>query len=462
MTVKCSKVITLPQTAGTCWFNALLMSIFYSEYSRNLLKQKIKKLQKTNPLYDVYNYFNDAYEVLTPNRRNVYKGFNQISSENILSTLHKFDNKKFEFDPTVSSGYIGYTYLIKLYELLGINNILPLDYIESNLHASIIPTYRIEHDGNKRVKIQHNKTTSFNFEQFKTKSYDVIIIYNTNISKLRNLNPIVKENYKISETLEINNEEYILDSMIFSNFNSDVCNNSHEIAGVTCDTKRFIYNGWIRRIQNATNMDSVQGYPCELMKYDWLNEKGDFCLDKRNCKLPKPTKIDLKYQVCFNTQKQKSYYIYINKKYIQDKIINEKICPENYILNPVNNNCNKIKTKIDPNNEKKCPENYILNPVTNRCNKIKIKKETNNEKKCPENYILNPVTNRCNKIKVKKETSNNEKKCPENYVLNPATNRCNKIKVKKETINEKKCPENYVLNPVTNRCNKIKVKKEKK
>jgi hypothetical protein len=33
----CQNVATIPQTRNTCWFNALLMALFYSQYSRELL-----------------------------------------------------------------------------------------------------------------------------------------------------------------------------------------------------------------------------------------------------------------------------------------------------------------------------------------------------------------------------------------------------------------------------------------
>ena len=33
----CNNVITIPQINGTCWFNALMMMIFYSQNSRKLL-----------------------------------------------------------------------------------------------------------------------------------------------------------------------------------------------------------------------------------------------------------------------------------------------------------------------------------------------------------------------------------------------------------------------------------------
>ena len=47
----CDTVITIPQTAGTCWFNALLMMIFYSQNSRKLLLQ--------------YNNFSDKNDELS-------------------------------------------------------------------------------------------------------------------------------------------------------------------------------------------------------------------------------------------------------------------------------------------------------------------------------------------------------------------------------------------------------------
>jgi hypothetical protein len=33
----CDRVVTIPQYIGTCWFNALLMTVFYSEAARDVV-----------------------------------------------------------------------------------------------------------------------------------------------------------------------------------------------------------------------------------------------------------------------------------------------------------------------------------------------------------------------------------------------------------------------------------------
>ena len=43
----CNKVITIPQYEPTCWFNAILMAILYSQNSRKLLLDDIL-LKKKN------------------------------------------------------------------------------------------------------------------------------------------------------------------------------------------------------------------------------------------------------------------------------------------------------------------------------------------------------------------------------------------------------------------------------
>ena len=54
---QCEKVITIPQFTGTCWFNSILMVTLYSHRMRQLLLNKIKKMedyQKNNPLMKVF------------------------------------------------------------------------------------------------------------------------------------------------------------------------------------------------------------------------------------------------------------------------------------------------------------------------------------------------------------------------------------------------------------------------
>jgi hypothetical protein len=76
-----------------------------------------------------------------------------------------------------------------------------------------------------------------------------------------------------------NPQEYVVDSIYFGNFNTDVCD-GHAIAGLTCDNARYIYNGWARHV---VDLDQT-GYrtPCRLMKMDWMTRQS-FCLNQNRC-----------------------------------------------------------------------------------------------------------------------------------------------------------------------------------
>jgi hypothetical protein len=57
MPTKCKSVITIPQFTGTCWFNALLMALLYSDGTRQyLLKNLINSelYSKNKRLYDIF------------------------------------------------------------------------------------------------------------------------------------------------------------------------------------------------------------------------------------------------------------------------------------------------------------------------------------------------------------------------------------------------------------------------
>lgn len=347
-----SNVITIPQIGSTCWFTALLMSIFYSKHSRILIKRRIKSLSKSNPLHDVYKLFTSIYAVSSSKRNDVNRILNKYSSVYILSNLHKYDNLKFNFNPSVLDGYIGYEYLINLYELLGFKNILPLDRIGDKLHASIVPSFTYE-DAGDYYKIRFYDNTSFDLEKFKSTTYDILIMYDISYIK-KSSNPVVKKNFT-SDSLKVNGADYVLDSIIIPNFNADLCDKSHTIAGITCGDKRYIYNGWI------TIIDDDPGYSCKLIEYDWLNETGDFCLHHSTCTLYKPNRDDLKKQLCFNSHKHNRMYVYVRRS------VKNKKCIEPYVLDPVSKRCVKELPK------KKCIEPYVLDPVTKRCTKNKSK-----------------------------------------------------------------------------------------
>jgi hypothetical protein len=97
--------------------------------------------------------------------------------------------------------------------------------------------------------------------------------------------------------------------------------------------------------------------PCELMPYDWWNEKSDFCLNPALCTLDPVTKKDIKKNICFNMSKGNRVYVYVNEKVASSQT------PKSKVSTP------KVSTpKILQKN--KCKTGQIVNPHTGRCIKI--------------------------------------------------------------------------------------------
>ena len=47
----CSDISVIPQFQGTCWFNAILMSCFYSQEMRKLMIKQSKTWDKRNNFF---------------------------------------------------------------------------------------------------------------------------------------------------------------------------------------------------------------------------------------------------------------------------------------------------------------------------------------------------------------------------------------------------------------------------
>lgn len=125
----CSKVISISQFSGTCWFNAVMMTMFQSEGMRSLLLSRLPKWDLTNNakkiirdiLIDHHIYINDKH----------IDFFNKIKPEVLLKSLYTIDSRIFEFDPDTESGYFGGRYMYKLMHYLDITDFVILDAINS-------------------------------------------------------------------------------------------------------------------------------------------------------------------------------------------------------------------------------------------------------------------------------------------------------------------------------------------
>jgi hypothetical protein len=80
--------------------------------------------------------------------------------------------------------------------------------------------------------------------------------------------------------------KYEVDSMLLGSHNSSTCTQSHQICGITCDGKRYIYNGWLRDMYPDKKRNVSRPMPCELMEIDWMSPgSSNFVIDRQKCRL---------------------------------------------------------------------------------------------------------------------------------------------------------------------------------
>jgi len=438
MTTNCDNVISLKQYGPTCWFNSILMSVLYSEESRKLLLEKCKKWDKKIAIYKTLTYILKNKYFRTTHIHNDYLYFDKIRPEYILKQLYKYNKKRFSYDPVKykGNGYKSALYIKSVYKLLGVK-VLYLD-----LNPKTKKIYYSIYNNTKLIKIA-KQVIKFDYvfkSPLKVKEniyeHDIIIINILDDKYIKKnsyypphylIENMFDEFHNLNENVKINNDEYIQDSVLLTNWNKNTYNiGGHSIAGIRCKGEKYVYNGWTRTtidpniVKEIISDDKKISIPCQLMKYNWdLKNKDSFCLNRKKCILDIMDAKDL----CFSFYEGGRIVTYVKKNKSGELAINGDIICNNGVVNPSTNRCISLKSinKLSkiilskpeiPN--KICPKGSFLNPLTNRCNKIKIQKTTVKPDKpekiekpkvvkiCPKGSVLNPLTNRCNKIKIQK------------------------------------------------------------
>ena len=442
----CNNVITIKQYGSTCWFNSILMAVLYSDNSRKLLLKKSKSWNDKILIFKTIKYILKNKYLRTSNLYKDYQYFDKVRPEYILEKLYSYNKKKFNFNPKKYKSYLSSLYIRKIYKLLGVK-VLYLDLFENNLYYSlynnVYPSFN--KDKNIVVKIKYVRQEKV-MEKFDDP--DVIIV---NIGSLTNLTNHYPDYYsvpktssfynltKLNDNIKINGMKYIQDSVLLGNWNKNN-NVGHVIAGITCNSERFVYNGWTRStidyhindikiveddaknenlwiikiedkqivyINTKTKVVSLYlpkggkvignniDIPCELMKYGWdVKTDSDFCLNLAKCALDlhgdKSIMNLQNNKLCFSFNKGNRQVIYVNK---------------NSSALDMSSASTSVSSKKNSKNSKNCPEGKVRNPATGRCINIKtlnaVRKNPINgfEKKCPEGKVINPKTGRCIKIK---------------------------------------------------------------
>ena len=468
MSVNCKKVLTLKQYGPTCWFNSILMAVLYSEKSRKLLLENSKKWNKKIKLFKTLAYMLQYKYLRTDNVSKDYLYFDKVRPEHILEELHKYNSIKFHNLTMFKNGYVPALYIRKIYKLLGAK-VLFLDYTPNKqLYYSLynnVKTNMIEDD-----IIKYNlftKPLSVILKNFDNP--DVIIIHivpeyiiaTNHYPFYYDLNYLVDNNYitesiydsiyKLGRNITYKDYTYSQDSVLLSNWNDNIINKGHSVAGITCEGERYVYNGWSRTtidpniIEELSYYDEEIAIPCEMMKFPWdVAKNSEFCLNPRECILDSMN-VDVN-NLCFNFNKGSREIIYVKDSRID--------YPDSHDLKESPVKSKKVKVKVKP--DRICPDGKVINPLSGRCillknlNKLPKKPVEKKVKPNDKSQIAKKVQP---KIAKNKKILTDEDCFKINKILNPKTNKCNKQKpVKPDRI----CPEGKVINPISGRCILIK------
>ena len=267
MSTNCDLITVIPQNTTTCWFNAILTSMLYSDRSKKYLLEKAKnwKGQNTNKFLQILKQIL-YYNVKNDNDK-LRQLFQKYKIESILLLYMKnYDDKlynilKYKLKEIYSFGF----YILIIYMIF---NKLNIDYLDITITTN--DNYLNVYKNSYNIQDIFYINTSIDSNHIITDIEKILpkyIFFNDiedeypELYSDKNLNNHLRDNLR--DHFEFNTYNYLmykknyyyLDSILLSNYNK-ISNGHHLIACITCDTEKYIYYG------TPSN--------CRLIKYDWL------------------------------------------------------------------------------------------------------------------------------------------------------------------------------------------------
>ena len=294
----CSEVVTFPQEGAICWFAALFTSLFFSQYSRVVIRNHARRMMSDQSSrhiasaileilrgYDGDKVSSRVLESMRPRQflhdlriaRPDYFGSMQDGSDEAHYAPYQHAMLAFLQVPHLSIGVVK-----GVFKYSGFNVDLPLD---SKLWSGAMKTM-----SPKGVFVD-------------TRRPEVIIIHKDSgedyiqtqwATPMPALGPIQGYNpKKHAQIIKYNGTNYILDSCIIgAELRNPSCSVAHAIAGVTCNGDKYVYNGWTARsadpAMKGSKSASIRDVPCALGKQDW-SEDAYFRINMAACSFNRAT-----------------------------------------------------------------------------------------------------------------------------------------------------------------------------
>lgn len=331
----CLNIAVIPQFRETCWFNAILMSCFYSQGLRKLMINKKDNLSKF-----IRQIIKNSY-----NRENI-KLFNKIKPELLLfNILNKnnhnmkktiIKNKVFNWSLNYISEFLKY-YRISVLDITCVENKFILNFFKTTVDYEIKlfnPQHNLDIDVEADVKGINDNPDVLLFYVTNKNIYKELVKVYPDLEKLDSKNFDIQFE-EFNEIINFKGDEYKLDSVLINNYNNIDIQNAHSIVGITCENKRYVYNGWNSMI--IVTKDKMQTYPCSLIEYNWdIKKDEEFCLDSNECKLKGIDKSDL----CFSFHKGERILVYVKIDSDETKRLSSSLSFKNF------SNINEIKEDL--------------------------------------------------------------------------------------------------------------------
>ena len=294
----CSKVVTFPQEGAICWFAALFTSLFFSQYSRIILRSHANKMMSDQSSrhicsaileiirgYGVDRVSSRVLESMRPRQflhdlrtaRPQYFTSMQDNSDEAHYAPYQHALLAFLQVPHLSLGVVK-----GMFKYSGFNVDLPLDSKLWSSSMKALPSKGVFVDTRKPEVLIIHKDSGEDYIQTQWSTPT------PPIGKIEGYDPKKHENI-----IKYNGTRYILDSCIIgAELRTNTCSVAHAIAGVTCNGEKYVYNGWTARsadpAMRGSKSAALRDIPCALGKQRW-DEDAFFKINMQACSFNRAT-----------------------------------------------------------------------------------------------------------------------------------------------------------------------------